>query len=73
MITDVVMPGTSGPDLVRQISSIQPEMKVLYVSGYTDEAIVHHGVLDENTPFLQKPFTPQKLALKVQELLNDNT
>ncbi len=73
MITDVVMPGTSGPDLVRQISSIQPDMKVLYVSGYTDEAIVHHGVLDENTPFLQKPFTPQKLALKVQELLYDNT
>jgi PAS domain S-box-containing protein len=72
MITDVVMPGTSGPELVKQISSIQPDMKVLYVSGYTDEAIVHHGVLDENTPFLQKPFTPQKLALKVQELLQDN-
>jgi DNA-binding NtrC family response regulator len=73
MITDVVMPGKSGPDLVRQISSIQPDMKVLYVSGYTDEAIVHHGVLDENTPFLQKPFTPQKLALKVQELLHNDT
>jgi CheY-like chemotaxis protein len=73
MITDVVMPGTSGPELVRQISTLQPDMKVLYVSGYTDEAIVHHGVLDENTPFLQKPFTPQKLALKVQELLHDNS
>ncbi|MCK4923990.1 MAG: response regulator, partial [Spirochaetes bacterium] len=71
MITDVVMPGISGPDLVRQIITIQPEMKVLYISGYTDDAIVHHGVLDENTPFLQKPFTPQKLALKVQELLED--
>lgn len=71
MITDVVMPGTSGPDLVRQIITTQPEMKVLYISGYTDDAIVHHGVLDENTPFLQKPFTPQKLALKVQELLED--
>ncbi len=71
MITDVVMPGTSGPDLVRQIITMQPEMKVLYISGYTDDAIVHHGVLDENTPFLQKPFTPQKLALKVQELLED--
>ena len=73
MITDVVMPGTSGPELVQQISSIQPDMKVLYVSGYTDEAIVHHGVLDENTPFLQKPFTPQKLAVKVQELLHNDT
>ncbi len=71
MIADVVMPGISGPDLVRQIITIQPEMKVLYISGYTDDAIVHHGVLDENTPFLQKPFTPQKLALKVQELLED--
>lgn len=71
MITDVVMPGTSGPDLVRQISTIQPEMKVLYISGYADDTILHHGVLDENTPFLQKPFTPQKLALKVQELLED--
>ena len=73
MITDVVMPGKSGPELVRQISTLQPDMKILYVSGYTDEAIVHHGVLDENTPFLQKPFTPQKLALKVQELLHDNS
>ena len=71
MIADVVMPVISGPDLVRQIITIQPEMKVLYISGYTDDAIVHHGVLDENTPFLQKPFTPQKLALKVQELLED--
>jgi PAS domain S-box-containing protein len=71
MITDVVMPGTSGPDLVQQIIAIQPDIKVLYISGYTDDTIVHHGELDGNTPFLQKPFTPQKLALKVQELLQN--
>jgi len=69
MITDVVMPGQSGPDLARQASTLHREMKVLYISGYTDDAIVHHGVLDENIPFLQKPFTPQTLALKVRELL----
>jgi PAS domain S-box-containing protein len=69
MITDVVMPGTSGPELVRQIGTMHPDMKVLYISGYTDDAIVHHGVLDENIPFLQKPFTPQTLAQKVRDLL----
>jgi PAS domain S-box-containing protein len=69
MITDVVMPGTSGPELVRQIGTLHPDMKVLFISGYTDDAIVHHGVLDENIPFLQKPFTPQILAQKVRDLL----
>jgi two-component system cell cycle sensor histidine kinase/response regulator CckA len=71
MITDVVMPGQSGPDLARQVAKLHREMKVLFISGYTDDAIVHHGVLDEEIPFLQKPFTPQTLALKVRELLED--
>ena len=71
MITDVVMPGTSGPELVRQIRSFYPEMKVLFISGYTDDAIVHHGMLDDDVPFLQKPFTPQILAHKVREVLED--
>jgi PAS domain S-box-containing protein len=69
MITDVVMPGISGPDLVKKITVQHPDMKVLFISGYTDDAIVNHGFLDENTPFLQKPFTPNTLALKVRELL----
>ncbi len=69
MITDVVMPGISGPDLVKKIAVQHPNMKVLYISGYTDDAIVNHGFPDENTPFLQKPFTPNTLALKVRELL----
>jgi YesN/AraC family two-component response regulator len=71
MITDVVMPGISGPDLVKKITAQHPNMKVLFISGYTDDAIVNHGFLDENTPFLQKPFTPNTLALKVRELLTN--
>jgi two-component system cell cycle sensor histidine kinase/response regulator CckA len=69
MITDVVMPGQSGPELAREVAKLHQEMKVLYISGYTNDAIVHHGVIDVDIPFLQKPFTPQTLALKVRELL----
>jgi hypothetical protein len=70
MITDVVMPGVNGRDLTRHVLSLRPQMRVLYVSGYTDEALVRHGVLDEGTPFLEKPFSPAALARKVRELLD---
>ena len=72
MLTDVVMPGANGRELAQQVSTIQPDIKVLYMSGYTDDAIVQHGVLDADTPFLQKPFTPSGLAGKVREVLDQN-
>ena len=70
MLTDIVMPGASGRELAQRVAAVQPEMKVLYMSGYTDDAIVQHGVLSANTPFLQKPFAPETLARKVREVLD---
>ncbi len=70
MVTDVVMPGMGGPELAERLGTLHPEMKVLFMSGYTDDAIVHHGVLKKGTEFIQKPFTPDGLARKVREILD---
>ena len=70
LITDVVMPGMSGRELAKQLSTSHPQTKVLYLSGYTEDAIVHQGVLDPGTAFLQKPFTLQMLSRKVREVLS---
>ncbi len=70
MMTDVVMPGMSGQELAEKLGSSRPELKVLYMSGYTDAAIVHHGVLDEGKAFLQKPFALQVLAEKLRAVLD---
>jgi CheY-like chemotaxis protein len=70
MVTDVVMPQMSGPELAGHLERSSPHIRVLYMSGYTDEAIVHHGVLKEGVAFLEKPFTPDALALKVREVLD---
>jgi CheY-like chemotaxis protein len=69
-VVDVVMPEMSGPDVVRQIQPGRSDLRVLYISGYTDEAIVHHGILESGAAFLQKPFLPDALAKKVREVLD---
>jgi signal transduction histidine kinase/ActR/RegA family two-component response regulator len=69
LLTDVVMPGMSGRELADRLAPRHGAMQVLYMSGYTDEAIVRHGVLAEGTAFLQKPFTPDTLARQVRQVL----
>jgi len=70
MITDVVMPGRSGPELASLIKSQRKDVKVLYMSGYSDEAIVRHGIISGGVAFLPKPFSPNQLAHKVREVLD---
>ena len=70
MLTDVVMPQMNGRALVERAASVRPGMKVIYMSGYTGEAIAHHGVLDVGVPFLQKPFSPDDLANMIRGVLN---
>ena len=69
LLTDTVMPGMGGAELAAQLASLRPDTKVVFMSGYTDDAIVRHGVLSEGTAFLQKPFTLDVLVRKVREVL----
>ncbi len=70
LITDIVMPGMTGRDLAEALKAERPGLRVLYMSGYTDDAVVRHGVLEEGMPYLQKPFSPRALASKVREVLD---
>ena len=70
LLTDVVMPGTSGAELTRQLMERRPALKVLYMSGYTEDAIVQHGVLKPGIALLHKPFTSETLGRKIREVLD---
>jgi two-component system, cell cycle sensor histidine kinase and response regulator CckA len=70
LMTDVVMPGISGRELAERISRLRPGIKILYMSGYTDQAVVHHGILEHDAVLLQKPFNVGSLASKLREILS---
>ncbi len=70
LLTDVVMPGASGPELTRQLVEQRPGLKVIYMSGYTEDTIIHHGVLNPGIAFLHKPFTSDTLGRKIREVLD---
>jgi signal transduction histidine kinase len=69
LLSDVVMPGMNGPMVAEMLTRMRPGLKVVFMSGYTDDAVVRHGVMERDVPFLQKPFTPERLANKIVEVL----
>ena len=73
LMTDVVMPGISGRELSERVKTVRPDIQVLYMSGYADQAVVHHGILKSDAVLLQKPFTLSALALKLREILGSAT
>jgi len=69
LLTDVVMPRTSGPELTKRLAERRPSLKVIYMSGYTDETIVQHGILQPGIAFIHKPFTAETLDRKIRDVL----
>jgi len=73
LLTDVVMPEMSGPDLANEMMSIRPAIKIIFTSGYTDDTIARQGILDPSVTFIQKPYRPKALARKIREVLGEAT
>jgi len=69
VLTDVVMPGMKGRELVERLTNLRPGVKVLYMSAYTEDAVINYGILDPGMAFIEKPFSPDDLACKVREIL----
>jgi CheY-like chemotaxis protein len=70
IITDVIMPQMGGREMADQLRTVRANTRVLFMSGFTDDAIVHHGLLDEEIFFIQKPFSPDSLAIKARDVLD---
>jgi len=73
LLTDVIMPNMNGPEVAKLIKQKRPDMKVMYMSGYTPNAIVHDGILEPGIPYMQKPFRPKTLAQRVREVLDEKS
>ncbi|MGH7230502.1 MAG: response regulator, partial [Nitrospiraceae bacterium] len=70
LLTDVIMPQMSGPEVANQLKAVHPDLRVIYMSGYTDDAVVRHGVSEKGTHFLEKPFAPEALLQTVRGALD---
>jgi YesN/AraC family two-component response regulator len=70
VLTDVLMPGIHGPELVKRLEERRPAIRSLYMSGHADDALLHHGILEGGLSFLEKPFTRSELTKKVREILD---
>ena len=70
LLSDLVMPGTSGREVAEQIRALRPDISILYMSGYTDDAVIRRGVLEAGMAFIQKPFGAEDLARRIREVLD---